>query len=106
MRKSVILEMFNGERGDCQDMMPTQIQLDLMEKIGGYELLLREALSKEQFSLFQSFHDAKNDLECESVDTHYLEGFKLGLLIGIEAGEDIYQQKTIKTYDNFSRMRR
>ena len=84
MKKSVIIDILNGKRGHAETMhMPKSDDgnADILCRISDE---LKEKLPPELFELHQKFIDAlQNDL-CDEVDFYFAEGFKLGLLIGVE----------------------
>lgn len=85
MKKSVIKDIFNGYRG-CRDTM--NMPKDFVKKNMGivcdtYDEL-KEMLSPEVLILHQKFVDALEGNWSEELDFYFAEGFKLGLLIGIE----------------------
>ena len=88
MRKSVIKAIFNGERGTAERMSMTEEEHNLMSVVSDTYDELLNALAPEQKKLHEKFIDARESAFCEELDNHYVEGFKLGLLIGIECMED------------------
>lgn len=87
MKKSVILDIFHGVKGHMDTMtMPAGNKKNSKVVCDTYDDL-KEKLSPELFKLHQRFVDA---LECDwsdEVDFFFAEGFKLGLLIGVECIE-------------------
>ncbi len=88
MKKSIIKEVFYGNRGSSDSMRATDKELELIKNV----LKAYEAMSKtftnEQKQLYEKFIDAKETAFCEEAENYYVEGFKLGLLMGIECTEE------------------
>jgi len=85
MKQSIIKELFYGNCGT----------INLIENDANYKLLFNKSfelyqqikcfLTKNQKILFEEFCALRGSLEAEGCATHYTEGFKIGLLIGIES---------------------
>ena len=88
MKKSVIRDIFKGFRGHIETM-PKPEKDDANEKISCdiYDEL-KEKLTSEQLKLHQKFVDSIDFSWSEEVDFYFVQGFKLGLLIGIECMEE------------------
>ena len=88
MKKSIIRQLFNGQRGMANLMKMTDEEHRLISIVSDtYDELINE-LTPKQKELHDKFIDARDGACCEEADTHYVEGFKLGLLIGIECMEE------------------
>lgn len=88
MKKSVIKEVFNGFRGTAELMAMTEEEHKLLSVASDtYDEFLKE-LTPKQKELHDKFIDARESASCEELDNYYVEGFKLGLLIGIECMDD------------------
>lgn len=88
MKKSAIKAVFHGERGNDQLMAMTEEEHKLACIVSDTYDELAKNLTPEQLKLHKSFEDARDDEFIEEIDNHYVEGFKLGLLIGIECMEE------------------
>lgn len=88
MKKSIITELFNGNRGHIETMtMPKEhFDYSVKEVADAYEKML-EKLTPEQVDYLHKFERANLKSQSEEVDFYFCEGFKLGLLIGIEASD-------------------
>lgn len=88
MKKSVIKAIFNGERGNGQQIKTTEEEHRLAGVVSDtYDELIKR-LSPEQLKFHETFNKAREYAFIEELDNNYVEGFKLGLLIGIECMED------------------
>ena len=87
MKKSVILDIFNGERGHRETMKMPDGHFEKSQTADAYDELI-EKLSPELLELHKKFTDALNDDHYEEVNFFFVEGFKLGLLTGIECAEE------------------
>lgn len=87
--KSVIRQMYYGqainknnivlsEQGKLLSDKVMEIENQILEKLRGQDKICK---------LFEEFNQAVEALHSEHTDTVFEEGFKCGLLIGIEAGE-------------------
>lgn len=87
MKKSVIKDIFHGFRGNVE----TMTRAPETKKYAGlvsdsYDELIKR-LSPEILEYHQKFVDALESNFSEEVDFFFCEGFKLGLLIGLEVME-------------------
>ena len=91
-QKSAVMQMFYGENGkiDYIENPPEEdALLDVVDK--NYELLCEKLQPQtELWELFLKFKDSLEDLHSVEANNFYAEGFKFGLLIGVEAGESKY----------------
>ncbi len=88
MRKSVILDIFNGKRGDRETfVMPRDTENKNLEMVCETHEELQKKLTPKQFALLEKFANAQQADLCEEIDFYFVEGFKLGLRIGIECME-------------------
>ncbi|MDE6868432.1 MAG: hypothetical protein K2J83_04740, partial [Clostridia bacterium] len=84
--KSMIEEIYYGRRGHNETIVNNctyNKQLDKINKLIEEFLL---TLNEKQKAAFDKIMCADMGLEAETAFTHYEEGFKIGLLLGIEAG--------------------
>lgn len=93
--KSAILQILHGERGQF-DLMPNRKTKEyhkwLNEQYRIYEKL-KKNLTQEFIGTIDALVDAIEFKNLEELDGHYLEGFKFGLLIGLEV---ISQDKDVE----------
>jgi|GEM_PF-2468427 hypothetical protein len=89
MKKSAIRDIFNGKRGDCGTMYDGSREArELADKLSdAYDLLVKK-LSPETMEYHKKYLDALESSHIEEVDFYFVEGFKLGLSVGIEATEE------------------
>ena len=87
--KSAILQMLYGQRGDSDKIkMNTQCEEYLSVADECMDSIKEKLKSMpEVWELFLKYREYMDLIHIEEVDAHYLEGFKFGLLIGVEAGE-------------------
>ncbi|MDE7076296.1 MAG: hypothetical protein K2O62_03120 [Clostridia bacterium] len=88
-QKSSILQMFYGQRGTANNIRYSPDDFNLIDAVdNSYDLLCAKLQPKtELWELFLKYKDSLENLHLREVDKHYAEGFKFGLLIGVEAGE-------------------
>lgn len=88
-QKTAVMQMFYGENGNPSSIHfdPREIPLGA-EVNNNYNLLCEKMKSDaEMLELFLKYTNGLERLNIYKQDVHYAEGFKFGLLIGIEAGE-------------------
>jgi hypothetical protein len=89
MTKSAIRDILYGYRGHHETIkVPRgeEYQRNIEILSDTYDEL-REKLSVEVFKVLERFTTAKDDIQCEESGCYFTEGFKLGILVGIECGE-------------------
>lgn len=86
MKKSAIKDIFHGVRGHIETMDLPKDNENASNLCDAYNELERN-LSPEQLKLHQKVVDALEGDWSQEVDFYFAEGFKLGLLIGIECSE-------------------
>ncbi len=88
MKESVIREMFLGGRGTYDKIRVSQNYGEAKKKMGEAVDMFLEKLTPEQQRLFHEAYEFIGDSSAEYAIDHFVEGFKFGLLIGIEVGEN------------------
>lgn len=87
MKNSAILDILNGVKGNRETFsMPLKERQALNTVCDAYDELKKQ-LSPEQFSLHEKFVAALEKCHYEETGLYFAEGFKLGLLIGVESTE-------------------
>lgn len=87
MKNSIIEDIYFGRRGSDVVLKTTEKTKKLMNEAIEYEDSFKKVLSAEQLSLFERYISSVIDLKVEELCVHYTEGFKLGLLVGIQCAE-------------------
>ncbi len=84
--EDAILQMFYGKRGTHEFIRPTAKHGKLVDNLIKSESALMEKLSAfpELTSLHQKFIEDLNEMFSEELDTHYVEGFRFGCLMGLD----------------------
>ena len=83
--KSIIKEIFYGERGNCDNYKASEEYYKTLEKVSKLHKEIINGLSDEQKENFEIFCKLQDNLEVETADAHFIEGVKIGILLGIEA---------------------
>lgn len=88
-QKSAILQMFYGQRGNAESIKRFDDGNDIINAADSNYIELCKKLKSqpELLDLFIKYKDSMDDLLIREIDNHFAEGFKFGLLIGVEAGE-------------------
>lgn len=85
--KSMIKEIFYGNI--CDEMIkPCAEVLNHYDKLADMQDALKEKLSSEHYELVVKMIDALEFKNCDQVAHYYAEGFKVGLRVGLECGND------------------
>ncbi len=87
MKKSVITDIFNGKRDFAAMRCKSEESEAAERKICAAHDALMKKLSPEQMALHEELVFSLEGAHIEEVDFFFAEGFKLGLLVGIEAAE-------------------
>lgn len=88
MKKSIIEEIFHGERGHYETIKESDEYWGLMDRAEEINKKLEGSFNEEQKELFNKLEIILTKLNNESILTHFTEGFKLGLALGIECMEE------------------
>lgn len=92
-QKTAVMQMFYGQRVDSDKIKCSPEYDECLHKAIEYSSKLCEKLKDmpEVMELFTQYNDWTDRAYALEVDAYYAEGFKFGLLIGIEAGESKYE---------------
>lgn len=88
MNKSIIKQIFNGFKGTAEQMRLTEQERILARDVSDAYDELKQRLTPEQLKFLNAFENAIEEEHIEELDHFYVEGFKLGLLIGIECMDE------------------
>nr|MDE7439252.1 hypothetical protein [Clostridia bacterium] len=83
--KSIIKEIFYGERGNCDNYKTSEEYSKILEKVNKLYKEIKSVLTAEKREEFETLCKLQGDLEVETADEHFIEGVKIGILLGIEA---------------------
>ena len=84
MKKSIIEEVYNGKRGVCDTIIDSELYRKMIAKSAEVGDRLLVNLSEEKKKLYFQLGNLEAALEADTAQTHFVEGFKLGLCIAIE----------------------
>lgn len=85
--KSTIKDMFSMKRGTYNNVPLSNEFRDAQKKMFNAVDAFLEKLTAEQQTLFHEAFELISNQNAVYAEDHYVEGFKFGLLIGIEAGD-------------------
>lgn len=90
MHISPILQMFYGERGNHDTIPFREEYASLLEKVAHYDNNLREKLKEtpELLELYQQTTDAIDAMHSNAMDDYFSEGFRFGVLLGMDIMRD------------------
>ena len=80
--------MFYGERGKIDTIKLTDDQRTALSKVTATDAALRKALNPEQIKLYEDALDSLENLHSISASNCYAEGFRFGVLIGIDVATE------------------
>ena len=83
--KSIIKELYLGNTATLESIKASKEYFRLIGEIVDISDILEKDFTDEQKTQFRKLLELSAGLELEQVCTHFAEGFKLGLNIGIEA---------------------
>lgn len=83
--KSIIEEILNGQRGHAETIKMSKNYWDVTGKIADFYDGFLKNLPQEKKSELEKLCDLFDEKECESSTSHFIEGVKLGILLGVEA---------------------
>lgn len=88
-QQSAIMQMLYGERGQRASIKRTKTEEELFDEINRFDSTLRKHLSPvpETLEIYERIHNLKENIIIELTNKYYTEGFKFGLLMGIEIVE-------------------
>ena len=88
--ESAIRQMFFGNVGQKRLTKTTAEESELLKEVVRHETILREKLVDlpELLNLYDELSDSLDTLHSEELIEHYVEGFKFGLLVGLEIKYD------------------
>lgn len=84
MNISIVKEIFYGNKGHYETIKESKEYWRIMDEAATLSASLEESLSEKQKEIFKKLTFANMGLEAEAALSYFTEGFKLGLLIGIE----------------------
>lgn len=87
--KTAIAQMLHNGRGYVENLTLSRECSDRLTEVDKKYEKLKEKLSSQEeiWKLFEELEDALSGLRAEESADFYAEGFKFGLLLGMEAGE-------------------
>lgn len=87
IKKSAIREMFSGTRGTYDHIELSDDFKETEKKMATAVDAFLNKLTPEQQELFYEAYEFIGDKSAAYAEEHFIEGFKFGMLIGIEVGE-------------------
>ncbi len=83
--KSIIKEIFYGKRGHFENIKGNEEYFNLLGKVADLHKELTEELPEESRNKLQNLCDLLDGMSAELSEEHFVEGVKLGILLGVEA---------------------
>lgn len=88
MSKSTIRELYYGNTVQIETIKPTAEYWEIEKKLSKKETEFENTLSEEQKPLYNEVIDLIYEQSGESSEYHFVEGFKLGLNLGVESSQN------------------
>lgn len=87
--KSAVMQMYYGEKGNFESVKGSPCEGELITVIeDNYKLLYDKIKSNDELlNLFNAYKNGLENLQIFETEKYYAEGFKFGLLMGVEAGQ-------------------
>ncbi len=82
--KSILEEIYYGEKGFYEKIKPSEGYLKVHKEYCQIHDKLEEGLNDEQKKILDDLFIATCGLEDKIACTHFIEGFKIGLLVAVE----------------------
>lgn len=88
-KKSAIKDMLDGKKGLRGSIGLTATERELFLEIARYNYIIEKSLAvlPSILELYRKFHSLFEHFNIESTNKYYAEGFKFGLLLGMEVRE-------------------
>lgn len=86
--KKPIIEKFYYGLDPKTELTPSKEYWDALDEVLAIDKNLTENFSKEQKELFEKYENCEVEIESQTALTHFREGFKLGVLLGLEISEN------------------
>jgi len=88
--KSIIRHILYGKKGTLDSVRSTKEHDIYLDKVIEHDDELRAKLESnpELLTLYRKVNDSISKLNHESAAAHFAEGFKLGVLLGLELAQD------------------
>ena len=83
-KKSAIVQMYYGLRGQVDSLRNSQEETMILEKIIIQEEAFRKMLTPEQLKAYEKTKSLFDDLSAEESDCCFVEGFRFGVLMGMD----------------------
>jgi len=83
MKNYIIDYLINGKLDDKLTCVSAKCK-PLLDATVAAEETLNAVLTDEQKTLFKAYCEAALDFKCEQLDHHFAEGFKAGILMGLQ----------------------
>lgn len=88
MKKSILTAIFYGEKGHPETIKEGPEYWKVMDETNKLSDELVKGLTEKQKELFDKLCFSSMGLEAEATLTYFKEGFKIGLLLGIECTDE------------------
>ncbi len=82
--KSMIREIYHANRGTLQTIQDNDEYFNIMKDVSKLYNEIIEKLPDDMKEQFKKFCELQDGLAYETAESHYIEGFKIGLQIGLE----------------------
>lgn len=85
--RTVIEEIFDGEKYRTENIVRSEKYKQMQKTADVFYRQFIDTLSEEQKNMFEEVYNQIIGLEAEQSNTSFIQGFKLGLNVAIEAFE-------------------
>lgn len=88
MKISIIKDIFYGKRGHSETIKESEEYWNLIDQAAKISEELIKGLTEKQKELLNKLEHTEMGLESEAAFSHFTEGFKIGVLMGIECMDE------------------
>ena len=88
MSNSTIRDLYYGNNTQIETIKPTNEYWKISEKLNKKETEFENTLNDKQKKLYNEVIDLIYEQSGESSEYHFVEGFKLGLNLGVECSQN------------------
>jgi len=82
---TMIEEIYGGKRGHYETIKENEKYSELIKELCDLNKKFEASLNDEQKEIYDKIEFIHMGLEAEATESHYIEGVKIGLRLGVEA---------------------
>ena len=88
-KKSVIIQMFNGQKGSFDNIICSKEYMNILNEVADIESEFTKKLKKsELLDSYKNVSECISRLHLQELEDVFIESFKFGVLLGIEVASE------------------